>query len=81
MIATARDLRFRTSDLLSAVRRGEEVVITFRGKPTALLSALRQKPLKKGASGFSEIFGLWKGHTKTANVAAYVRSLRRNRFE
>ncbi len=34
---TARDLKNRTGDALRAVRRGESVVITFRGKPVGAL--------------------------------------------
>ena len=35
--ATAIDLRFHPKELLDSVNRGEEVVITFRGKPCAKL--------------------------------------------
>jgi len=37
MKATAKDLRFNSKGLLDTVNRGEEVVITFRGKPCAKL--------------------------------------------
>jgi len=33
MKAPAQDLRFHSKVLIDAVNRGEEVVITFRGKP------------------------------------------------
>ena len=32
MKATAKDLRFNSKELLDTVNRGEEVIITFRGK-------------------------------------------------
>ncbi len=35
--ATAQDLRFHSKELLDTVNRGEEVVITYRGKPCAKL--------------------------------------------
>jgi prevent-host-death family protein len=38
---TARDANHRFSDLLSQVERGEEVVITKRGHPVAVLSPYR----------------------------------------
>jgi len=37
MKATAKDLRFHSKELIDSVRRGEEIVITFRGKPCAKL--------------------------------------------
>ena len=40
MQATAKDLRFHSTELLNMVKRGEEVVITYRGKPCAKLVRL-----------------------------------------
>ena len=37
MHATTKDLRLHSKDLLDAVERGEEVTITYRGKPKAKL--------------------------------------------
>ena len=36
--ATAKDLRTRTRQLLEMVRAGERLVITFRGRPVAVMS-------------------------------------------
>ena len=33
MKATAKDLRFYLKELLESANRGEEVIITYRGKP------------------------------------------------
>ncbi len=35
MKATAKDLRFHSKEILETVMRGEEVTITYRGKPSA----------------------------------------------
>jgi prevent-host-death family protein len=37
MKATAKELRVHSKELLDAVSRGKDVVITFRGKPCARL--------------------------------------------
>ncbi|MCD4718795.1 MAG: type II toxin-antitoxin system prevent-host-death family antitoxin [Desulfobacula sp.] len=37
MKATAKDLRFHSKELLNTVKRGEEIIITYRGKPCAKL--------------------------------------------
>ena len=53
---TAKELRSRTSEILQEARRGNEVLITLRGKPVAIL-----KPVEDRERGFKRIgFGLWK---------------------
>ncbi|MEF8889369.1 MAG: type II toxin-antitoxin system prevent-host-death family antitoxin, partial [Desulfohalobiaceae bacterium] len=37
MQTTAKDLRFFSKEILDTVTRGEEVIITYRGKPCAKL--------------------------------------------
>lgn len=76
MKATAKDLRFHSKDLLDTVNRGEEVVITFRGKPCAKLVpfAADQKTAR------NELFGIWKDDAGTEDVDSYVRNLRKGRF-
>lgn len=77
MKATAKDLRFHSSELLAAVSRGEEVVITYRGKPCAKLVPYinEGKNIYKG-----ELFGIWKDHKNAKEVEKYVRNLRKGRF-
>ena len=77
MKATAKDLRFRSKELLDSVNRGEEVVITFRGKPWAKLVPYQE--IKKRA-GKNELFGIWKDNDVVEPVDAYVRNLRKGRF-
>ena len=77
MKATAKDLRFHSKNLIDSVIRGEDVVITFRGKPCAKLVPY-QKQRKK--SGKTELFGMWKDHDAIRNVDEYVRELRKGRF-
>lgn len=77
MNATAKDLRFHSKELLDTVSRGEEVVITYRGKPCAKLV-----PFSEGVKEDSgkELFGLWKDHEEMQDVDAYVRKMRKRRF-
>ena len=77
MKATAKDLRFQSRELLNTVSRGEEVVITYRGKPCAKLVPY-QKERKKITK--DELFGIWKEHEDIQNVEGYVRNLRKGRF-
>lgn len=77
MKATAKDLRFHSKDLIDSVNRGEEVVITFRGKPCAKLVPYQEQ---KRETGKNELFGIWKDNDATRNVDEYVRNLRKGRI-
>jgi len=77
MKATAKDLRFNSKGLLDAVSRGEEVVITFRGKPCAKLIPYMEKSEETGRN---ELFGIWKNSDRVQDVDGYVRGLRKGRF-
>ncbi|MCK4765409.1 MAG: type II toxin-antitoxin system prevent-host-death family antitoxin [Candidatus Aminicenantes bacterium] len=78
MKATAKDLRFHSKELLDTVKRGEEVVITYRGKPCAKIVPLDKKPGKREEK--NELFGIWKDNEKIIDVETYVRDLRQRRF-
>ena len=77
MEATAKDLRFHSTELLNTVKRGEEVTITFRGKPCAKLVPIEdnEELIEK-----NELFGIWKNNKETEAVDNYVRNLRKGRF-
>ena len=77
MKATAKDIRFNSKGLLDTVKRGEEVVITFRGKPCAKLIPYREK---KEDITKNELFGIWKDNDMVQDVDEYVRGLRKGRF-
>jgi prevent-host-death family protein len=77
MKATAKDLRFHSKELIDTVNRGEEVVITFRGKPCAKLIPYRDQEIQKEKN---ELFGMWKDNDSIKNVDEYVRNLRQGRF-
>ena len=77
MKATAKDLRFHSTELLNTVNRGEEVIITFRGKPCARLIPYRET---EGEIEKNELFGIWKDNDIVQDVDEYVRVLRKGRF-
>lgn len=77
MKATAKELRFNSKELLDTVNRGEEVVITFRGKPCAKLIPYAEKT---GTNAANDLFGMWKDNDGVQNVDAYIRRLRKGRF-
>ena len=79
MQATAKDLRFHSKELLNTVNRGEEVVITYRGKPCAKLVPIEEE--KTASIQTNELFGIWKDNAQTENVENYVRAVRKGRFD
>jgi prevent-host-death family protein len=77
MRATAKELRFNSKELIDSVNRGEEVIITFRGKPCAKLVPYQE--IKKQTER-NELFGMWENNEMVKNVDEYVRGLRKGRF-
>ncbi len=78
MRATAKDLRFNAKELLESVKRGEEIIITFRGKPCAKLIPLSEPKSQKQEN---DLFGIWQDYDTAKDVDGYVRNLRRGRFQ
>ncbi len=75
--ATAKDLRQRTAALLDDVRKGQEILITYRGKSVALLvpaEAIQAKPINPVG------FGLWRDRKEMQKVDKWLRELRAPRF-
>jgi len=79
MKATAKDLRFHSREILETVSRGEEVIITVRGKPQAKLVPYDSR--NKGEKQRTALFGIWKDNDKVSNVDQYVRDIRKGRME
>jgi prevent-host-death family protein len=78
MHASANDLRFHSKNLFKAVSRGEEVIITYRGKPCAKLTPLKESDKKLSQSDY--LFGIWKDYYVTKDVTNYIRNLREGKF-
>ncbi|MBN1408091.1 MAG: type II toxin-antitoxin system prevent-host-death family antitoxin [Calditrichaceae bacterium] len=79
MKATAKDLRFYSKELLDSANRGEEVIITYRGKPYAKLVPIKHE--KKGmVKEEHHLFGIWKDNEEVKDVDEYIEKLRKGRF-
>ncbi len=79
MKATAKDLRYKTKEIMAAIDRGEEVLITYRGKEKA-----RIVPVSKRTANMDQeekgLFGIWKDNDTVDDVYAYIDDLRGSRF-
>jgi len=78
MKATAKDLRFHSKEILDTVSRGEEVIITFRGKPQARIVPIEDEKQKSKTK--TALFGIWKDNDTFDNVHEYVRDIRKGRI-
>ena len=75
--ATAKDLRQKTSELLDNVRRGREVVITYRGKRIAILSPVD----RIGHKELTPIaFGMWRRRRDTRDARRWLDNRRASRI-
>jgi prevent-host-death family protein len=70
MIVTAKDLRFNINMLFDVLSKGEDITITYRGKPKAKLVSAQNSQIQKD----STMFGMWKD--KEEDVDQIVRNLR-----
>lgn len=78
MEATTKDLRLHTRELLSATDRGEEIIITYRGKRRAMLVPLRESfEIADGPGRRNPAFGIWCD--RTDEVDTLVRRMREAR--
>ena len=75
--ATAKELRNRAAAILETVSKGNDVVITKRGKSIAILKPFIEKSKKE----FSPVgFGLWKNRKDMKDIAGWVEKQREERF-
>ncbi|MBF0290415.1 MAG: type II toxin-antitoxin system prevent-host-death family antitoxin [SAR324 cluster bacterium] len=76
MQATSKDLRFHTKEILDTAMRGEEVIITYHGKPCAKIIPIEDSSQENKENEFC---GMWKDRNDMEDVKSYVRNIRRGR--
>lgn len=76
--ATAKDLRQKTAALLDEVRRGQAVVITYRGKSIAVLTPVKKAERKNlHPAGF----GIWRDRKDMRSVEKWLSKVRQPRYK
>ena len=73
MVVSAKDLRFKISLLFDVLTKGEDITITYRGKPKAKLISFEEGNNDKSDA----LFGIWKD--RIGDVDDLVRSMRQGR--
>ena len=74
MIITAKDLRFNIAMLFDMLSKGEDITMTYRGKPKAKLIAVEDEVVEKKPD---MMFGMWKDQEE--DVDTYTRNIRSRR--
>ena len=79
MEISTKQLRIQPGKILSQVNRGQDVVITYRGKPSAKIIPITTGETVNIDDKGDEIFGIWKDRKDIENVEQYVRKIRKGR--
>lgn len=75
MEVTTKELRIQPGKILDQVSIGQEVTVTYRGKPLARIVPFNNEEDSEGVS----MFGLWKDHESELSVEDLVRETRKGR--
>ncbi len=74
MVVSAKDLRFKISMLFDVLTKGEDITITYRGKPKAKLISFDDSENNEKSDA---MFGMWKEREEDVNDM--VRNMRQGR--
>jgi antitoxin (DNA-binding transcriptional repressor) of toxin-antitoxin stability system len=79
MIATVLDMRRNPKKILDAIARNETVTLSHRGKPVARIEPIEN--LQPCGASEHPAFGMWADRTDMADPSAYIREIRKGRFD
>ena len=74
MVVSAKDLRFKISMLFDILTKGEDITITYRGKPKAKLISFEEPGSDEKSDA---LFGMWKD--REGDIDDLVRTMRKGR--
>ena len=81
MIASLRETKTRLSAFLQLAERGEDVIITVRGKPKARLTGIREPQIPDRKAWAKRLAKLQKSYSKQSDSAvSIVNDLREDRY-
>jgi prevent-host-death family protein len=79
MEITTKQLRIQPGKILSQVSNGQDVTITYRGKPWAKLVPIAERRPVYLDDSEDELFGIWEDRDEMKNVEQYVKNMRKSR--
>ena len=78
MEITAKELRSQVRKVLDTVERGEEVIITYRGKQRARIEATGDA-ITSAKLTDAPLYGIWSDHAESESVQNFIDSIRASR--
>ena len=79
MEITTKQLRIEPGRIISQVINGQDITITYRGKPSAKIIPIADRRTYETEDSNDELFGLWKDRKEMENVEQYIRNARKGR--
>jgi prevent-host-death family protein len=79
MTITAKQLRSQPGRIISQAANGQEITITYRGKPSAKIIPIAGRKIHFSEEHENELFGIWKDRKNTENVEQFVRNIRKGK--
>jgi antitoxin (DNA-binding transcriptional repressor) of toxin-antitoxin stability system len=79
MKATVLDMRRNPKKILDAIARNETVTLSHRGKPLARIEPI--EGAERCSAAEHPAFGMWADRADMDDPSAYVRELRKGRFD
>jgi len=76
MEVTTKELRIQPGKIIDQVSIGQEITVTYRGKPVVKIIPFKSETAENENSS---IFGMWEKHEKDESVEEKVRDLRKGR--
>ncbi len=80
MTVSTKELRTRTREIMEAMKRGEEVTITYRGRPVAKIVPVRGKKEQVPGEADDPLFGMWEDNPAAEDVEGFIDEVRGGRF-
>ena len=81
MEISTKQPRMQPGRIITMVNNGQNVTITYRGKPSVKIIPVTDRKdidMKKFDSE-DELFGIWKNREDTKDVDQYIRNMRKGR--
>ena len=79
MVVSTKQLRIQPGRIISQAENGQEITVTYRGKPCAKIVPFADRKNADFKDSDDELFGIWKNRKEMENVEQYVRNLRKGR--
>ncbi|MDR2923202.1 MAG: type II toxin-antitoxin system prevent-host-death family antitoxin, partial [Treponema sp.] len=68
MEITTKQLRLEPGRIISQVSNGQEITVTYRGKPRVKIIPVTAKRIPVPPDSENELFGIWKDREDIADV-------------